>query len=94
MVLSRETYIKKYVGKENKRLTKAYVKRGRIISENQTLIAKYSGLAVLKNRRDTVGYLIDGKIHSTKTKADRSRKSKQSWEGGKKGCGSQHDDKK
>ena len=95
MVLSRETYFKKYIGKENKRLTKAYIKRGRVISNNQTLIAKYSGISVLKNGTDTVGYLVDGKIHSTKTKADRSRKSKQSWEGGsKKGCGSQHDDKK
>lgn len=92
MVLSKQTYIKKYVGKENKRLTKAYVKRGRVISSHQTLIAKYSGLSVLKSGTDTVGYMIDGKIHSTKTKADRRRKSSQSWEGGS--CGSNHDDKK
>jgi hypothetical protein len=100
MVLSRETYFKKYIGKENKRLTKAYIKRGRIISNHQTLIAKYSGISALKNGTDTVGYLVDGKIHSTKTKADRNRKSKQSWEGGahndnkKRSCGSNHDDKK
>ena len=66
MVLSRETYIKKYVGKENKRLTKAYVKRGRIISENQTLIAKYSGLAVLKNGRDTVGITVGSRASNEK----------------------------
>ena len=58
MVLSRETYFKKYIGKENKRLTKAYIKRGRVISNNQTLIAKYSGISVLKNGTDTVLSLI------------------------------------
>jgi len=92
MVLSKQTYIKKYVGKENKRLTKAYVKRGRIIPNHQTLIVKYTGVSALKSGRDTVGYLIDGKIHSTRTKADRRTKSSQSWEGGS--CGSNHDDKK
>ena len=92
MVLSKQTYIKKYVGKENKRLTKAYVKNGRAISSNLTLIAKYSGLSVLKSGTDIVGYMINGKIHSTRTKADRRRKSSQSLEGGS--CGTNHDDKK
>jgi len=94
MVLNRETYFKKYIGKENKRLTQAYIKRGRVVSKNQTLIVKYSDISAIKNGRDTVGYLVDGKIHSTKTKGDRTKKSKQSWEGGaKKGCGCQNDKK-
>ena len=36
MVLSKETYMKKYIGKINSRLTTAYKKRGNTISKNNT----------------------------------------------------------
>jgi hypothetical protein len=95
MVLSKETYMKKYIGKINSRLTTAYKKRGNTISKNNTLVKKYSNIFAIKNGNDTVGYLVDNNIHSTKTKYDRNKKSHQKWEktGGRKsscGCSNQN----
>ncbi len=90
MVLSKQTYLTKYVGKVNTRLTNAYKKRGNVVSKGQTLVKKYNNVFAIKNNNDTVGYLIDNTIYASKTKGDRARKSSQKWEkigGRKSSCG-------
>ena len=90
MVLSKQTYLKKYVGRVNTRLTNAYKKRGNVVSKGQTLVKKYNNVFAIKNNNDTVGYLIDNTIYASKTKGDRARKSSQKWEkigGRKSSCG-------
>ena len=90
MVLSKQTYLKKYVGRVNTRLTNAYKKRGNVVSKGQSLVKKYNNVFAIKNNNDTVGYLIDNTIYASKTKGDRARKSSQKWEkigGRKSSCG-------
>jgi len=88
MVLSKETYLKKYVGRVNTRLTNAYKKRGNAVAKGQTLVKKYDNVFAIKRGNDNVGYLVDNKVYASKTKGDRRRKSSQKWEkkGGKANC--------
>ena len=88
MVLSKETYLKKYVGRVNTRLTNAYKKRGNTVAKGQTIVKKYGNVFAIKRGNDNVGYLVDNKVHASKTKGDRRTKSSQKWEkqGGKANC--------
>ena len=89
MILSKKTYVKKYVGKVNNRLTNSYNKRGNTVSKGQKIVKKYDNIFAIKRGNDIVGYLVDGKIHASKTKGDRKKTSAQKWEkkGGKaNGC--------
>ena len=89
MVLLKKTYVKKYVGELNTRLTNAYKKRGSKLAKGQKSVYKYQGLSAIKRSGDIVGYLVNGNIYSAKSSADRRKVSKQSWEqaGGRKSCG-------
>ncbi len=79
MKISRSTYIKTYIGIVNKIRTKTYKKNG--LSNDRQLVRKYRNLyAIVDKHNDIVGYLIDGKVHSTKTKRDSNRASQQPYE--------------
>ena len=88
MVLLKKTYVKKYVGELNTRLTNAYKKRGSKLAKGQKSVYKYQGLSAIKRSGDIVGYLVNGNIYSAKSSGDRRQVSKQSWEqaGGRKSC--------
>ena len=52
MVLSKKTYVKKYVGELNTRLTNAYKKRGSKLAKGQKSVYKYQGLSAIKRSGD------------------------------------------
>lgn len=87
MKLTKERYIKKYVGNVNKRRTAKFKKSGKF-SKNQRLSAtSYNGIFKIKNGNDVNGYLCINcihpgiSIHNTKGKFDTSRINlNQKWE--------------
>tara|TARA_B100001105_G_C22368898_1_gene433983 strand:+ start:303 stop:1319 length:1017 start_codon:yes stop_codon:yes gene_type:complete len=79
MKLDRSTYIKTYIGVVNKIRTQTYKKNG--LSNDRQLVRKYRNLyAIVDKHNDIVGYLVNNKIHNTKTKRDSNRASQQSYE--------------
>ena len=52
MVLPKKTYVKKYVGELNTRLTNAYKKRGSKLAKGQKSVYKYQGLSAIKRSGD------------------------------------------
>lgn len=81
--IKRDTYIKKYVGHKNSARTESYKTNGldkkkyAIKSTGKTGISRI----VYKKYNDTTGYIVNGVVHSTKGKYDKSKKSKkQPWE--------------
>ncbi len=84
MAIKKSAYINKYVGNVDPRRTVSYKKNGLDPKKYSVVPTAYSGLSKIVRKqpyRDTTGYIKDGKVHASKSKADSKRKSTlQFWE--------------
>lgn len=83
MSLSKDSYIKKYVGNVNSLRTKSYKKNGVNSKTHKITKSPVSSIKkiVYKKTNDTTGYIIGGSVYTQKSRFDRKRKSsKEKWE--------------
>ena len=76
MKLPLETYMSKYVGKQRKNQNK-------VINPKTHIVKKlYTNLFAVqrKDSGNTIDYVYKGKLHATRGKYNKARKSKQPWE--------------
>ena len=78
--MKRDAYIKKYVGSQNKRRTKVFLRNGKKVSKSLTTRVKYTGLRGIYNGSDLSGFIMNNKVYNVKNTRDSSRKSAQKWE--------------